>query len=492
MAGKNGFYITTAIDYPNSVPHLGHAYEKICADTIARWHRFKGEKVFFLTGTDEHGQKVEKAAKEAKLPTQKFVDLQVESFKKLVKVLNISNDRFIRTTEKRHGEISQEFFKKSLDKGDIYKGQYEGLYCTGCEAFYLEKDLAEGKCPIHKTVPELLKEESYFFRLSKYQKQLLEFYEKNPNFILPKTRRQEIINRVKEGLKDLSVSRTSFTWGIPLPNDSKHFLYVWYDALLNYVSGVDFPEKKFKEFWPADIHLIGKDILWFHSCIFPAMLFSAGIEPPRSVFVHGFINLGGEKLSKSSGLVVDPIKLAEQYGTDALRYFLLREIPFGEDGNFSEESLRERINNELANELGNLLNRSIVLLEKKCAGKIPSAKTDDALQKKLNLKKIEVHLDALELHLALAEIMAFVKSCNVFVNEKEPWKLEGKAAEAVLYSLADSLRIIANLLSPFIPETAEKIAGQLGCKLGALDECKFNLLRAGLSTRKGEVLFKKI
>ncbi len=490
---KGKFYITTAIDYPNTAPHLGQAYEKICADSIARWHRLQGEEVFFLTGTDEHGLKIQRAAEAAKQSPKEFVDAQALHFRALCEKLNISNDRFIRTTDPEHIKVSQEIFRKVFDSGDIYKGFYEGLYCASCENYITEKELINGKCPYHGKAPELLREESYFFRLSKYQSQIIKHIRENSEFIQPEGKRTEILNRLKEPLKDLSVSRSSFHWGIPLPNDSKHIQYVWFDALLNYVSGIDYPQEKFKKFWPCDLHNIGKDILWFHAVIWPAILLSANIELPKRIFVHSFINLAsGEKMSKSLGNAVDPISLANTYGADALRYFLLREIPFGQDGIFSEELLKKRYNTELANELGNLLQRTLVLIEKNCNGKIPEGQTDNALAKKLNLEKIKSHMGKLELHFALGEIFSFIAHCNAYVNEKQPWKLSGAELNNVLYSLADSLRITAILLQPFIPETAEKISSQLGIKLGNLEDCRFGLLRAGTKTNKAEILFRKI
>ncbi|MFH1391618.1 MAG: methionine--tRNA ligase [Candidatus Diapherotrites archaeon] len=474
-------------------PIFGHAYEKTITDCIARWHRLKEEDVFFLTGADEHGKKIQEAAEKVGKKPKEFVDGQVKHFKELCKKWNISYDNFIRTTNPKHEKMCQDIFQKVLDKEDIYLGEYEGLYCTGCEAYYLEKDLENGLCPVHKTKPEKLKEESYFFKMSKYQKQWLDFIEKNPEFIYPIRRRQEIINRVKEGLKDLSVSRTSFDWGIPLKNNSKYRIYVWFEALLNYLSGIEYPSAKSKKYWPADIHVIGKDILWFHSVIWPTMLFSAGIEPPKKVFVHGFINTAsGEKLSKTSGKMIDPIELSETYGVDAVRYYLLREIPMGEDGNFSINALIERHNNELANDLGNLVQRTLSMVDKKLGGKVPDSKTDAVLANKLDLEKIDLFMEKLESHNALNEIFSFIGACNKYINEKEPWKLEGKELEQVLYSVLDSLKVISILLAPFLPETSEKISKQLNVKLGNFSEVKFNLLKAGNKLGEKEILFQKI
>ena len=337
------FYITTAIDYPSGKPHLGHAYEKVCADVLARWHRLRGDEVFLLTGTDEHGQKIKRYARKAGKGPQEFVDEMSAQFRHLWQKLSISHDDFIRTTEKRHIKSCREIFRKVYERGEIYKGNYEGLYCVDCESFYLPRDLKEGKCPLHERKAEKIREESYFFRISKYAGTVLAHIENNEDFIQPRRRRNELINRIKQGVKDLCVSRSTFRWGIPLPMDEEHIIFVWFDALVNYISALGYPGgERFRKYWPADIHLIGKDILWFHGFIWPAILLAAEIELPRSIFVHGFINVGGEKLSKSRGTTVDPLKIIETYGADALRFFLLREIPFGEDGNFSEEALIRR------------------------------------------------------------------------------------------------------------------------------------------------------
>ena len=445
-----------------------------------------------MTGTDEFGSKIAKKAKDAGKEPQEYVDEMVVFFKELCKKLNISNDRFIRTTEAEHIKVTQDIFKTIYDKGDIYLGNYSGWYCSECETFYTEKDLKAGCCPTHEKKAEWISEESYFFKLSAYTQTVLDYFEKNLESVQPSGKRKEMINRAKGGLKDLSVSRVNVPWGIPVPMNKKHTIYVWVGALLNYVSGVNYPKEKFKKFWPANIHLIGSDIIFHHSCIWYSLLSAAGIPLPKTVFVHGFINTAsGDKMSKSKGTVIDPVQLADKYGSDILRYFLLREIPFGQDGNFSEEALKERLNNELANELGNLVNRSIVMIEN-AGGKIPDAKTDTGLQKKLRLDKIKKMMEKHEPHHAIAEIFSFAGACNQFINEKEPWKLKGKQKEAVLYSLADSLRIIAILIQPFIPTTAEKINQQLGVKAGLLSDCEFNKLKAGTKVKKGGILFKKI
>ena len=462
---KKRFYVTTAIDYPNSEPHIGHAYQKVVADVLARWHKLLGEDVWFLTGTDEHGKKIQEVAeKNGKTPKQ-FVDELSVKFKEAWKSLNIEPSRFIRTTDKDHEKIVQEIIKKCFKNGDIYLGEYEGFYCTGCEAYYTEKDLIENCCPIHKKPVELLKEKSYFFKLSKYQKFLLDLY-KDSKFILPTERRNEIVNRVKEGLKDLSISRTSFDWGIPFPLDKKHVTYVWFDALFNYYSGSG-PKQKY---WPANVHLLGKDNSWFHCVYWPAFLKSAGIELPKTVFVHGFLTFNGQKISKSLGNVISPKYLAEKYGADSVRYFLCRQFPFaeGNDGDFSERALIDRHNNELADKLGNLVSRVSTLIEK-CGVE----KTENKLIKKLNLKTIEKLFENYELDKVLNEIFAFVDVCNEYVQNKKPWETGDKK---VLYELKESILKIAELLSPFMPLATEKIIKQFSAK----------------KIVKGEILFKKI
>ncbi|EFK96768.1 Methionyl-tRNA synthetase [sediment metagenome] len=485
MAGK--FYITTAIDYVNSVPHLGHAYEKLSADTIARWHRLKGEEVLFLTGTDENAQKNVQAAQKAGKPVKQFVDEMAANFIRLCQAYNISHDDFIRTTEERHSQVAKSLFQKLHDSGDIYKGDYEGLYCYGCEAFYLEKDLKDGCCPMHGTKPELIKEEAYFFRLSKYQKQLLELYRKNRQMVLPESRRNEMLNRVKEGLRDICVSRQNVEWGVPVPFDNKHKIYVWFDALINYISALGWPKgERFRKFWPADMHMIGMDINWFHSVIWPAMLIAAGIEPPKTVFVHGFITSKGEKLSKTRGIVIEPFRLAEQYGVDQVRYFLLRAGPFGEEIDYTEDALVGRINGELVADLGNLLNRAVTLADR-FKGEI---KGTPELDSGLGLEKLSGHMEKLELNSGLDEIWRYLRLCNKYISDKEPWKMEGEELGNVLYNLLEALRCIAIIVSPFMPRTAERMNQQLGVKPGLLKDCKFGAWKGRISI--GKHLFEKV
>jgi len=488
------FYITTAIDYPNAEPHIGHAYQKVIADIIARWHSLRGENVWFLTGTDEHGKKIQEAADKAGKEPKRFVDELSLKFREAWKSLNIQESRFIRTTDEDHKKVVREAILRCEKSGDIYKGEYEGLYCTGCEAYYTEKELDEGNiCPVHKKPVEKLKEESYFFRLSKYKDFLLELYKKNPEFLLPEERRNEIINRVKEGLHDLSISRTSFKWGIPFPLDERHIVYVWFDALFNYVSGAG----KNAEFWPAELHLLGKDNNWFHSVYWPAFLKSAGYPLPKTVFVHGFLTVNGQKISKSLGNVISPKYLAEKYGADSIRYFICRNFVFGEDGDFSENVLIEKINSELADDLGNLLMRVIVLAEKNFSCEIPQqGKVEPVDEKLIENSRISEKVDELMLnyqcHRAIEKIWEFVRACNKYLNETEPWKMnEKERIGAVLYNLIESLRIIGILLSPFMPGTAEKVLQQIGQEKGVLKDAQFSAGTRG-KVKKGGALFPKI
>ncbi|PIN92764.1 methionine--tRNA ligase [Candidatus Pacearchaeota archaeon CG10_big_fil_rev_8_21_14_0_10_31_24] len=476
---KQTFYVTTPIYYPNDIPHLGHAYTTIAADVIARWNKILEKEVFFLTGTDDHGKKISKAAEKAGKTPKDFTDSLIPEFKKAWTSLNIEYDRFIRTTDKDHEKIVQEIILKCHKNGDIYKGTYEGLYCTDCEGYYTEKDASDKNCPIHKRPLEKLKEETYFFKLSKYEKFLLDLYIKNPEFISPKNRKQEIINRVKEGLKDFSISRTSFNWGVPFPLDKKHFTYVWFDALINYYSAT---QNKKEKFWPADVHIIGKDILWFHSVYWPAMLKSAGIEIPKKVFAHGWWTVHNQKMGKSAGNAVKIDSMIKCAGVDSARYFLLRECSFGDDGDFSEAMLIERHNNELANKLGNLVSRVSTLAEKYTIEFTKSKNFDS----KETIKKVTTHFENLELDKALNEIFAFIDKTNEYAQSKKPWETQDKK---VIYELSNAIKDSAILLSPFIPETSDKIAKTFNF------EISLKTLTSPLKVskiKKSEILFKKI
>jgi len=500
------YYITTAIDYVNAAPHIGHAYQKIVADTLARWHRLLGEEVFFLTGTDEHGKKIAESAKKANKSPKEFVDETTEKFKQAWNALNIKPDRFIRTTDPDHEKAVEEITKKINKEKDIYKGTYEGYYCTSCESYYTEKDSSNLECPVHKKPLEKIKEETYFFRLSKYRKFLLDLYKKHPEFILPKERRNEIINRVKKGLKDLSITRTSLTWGIQFPLDKKHVFYVWYEALINYYTGVN--SQKLKKFWPADLHILGKDNIWFHTVIWPAILKSAGIKLPKSVFNHGFLTFNNQKISKSLGNSISVITLTEKYSADTIRYFLLRQIPFatGNDGDFDEKAIKDRHNNELANKLGNLISRTSTLAEKYGTESCPIKE----LNSKATITKVTKHFNNYETDRALSEIFAFIDNCNEYIQTKKPWevrspqgvleqeRIRDSAAsksesnsenKKVLYQLANAIKDATILLSPFLPETAEKIAKIFNFKL-TLSGLEKPLKPSKI--KKGEILFKKI
>ncbi len=500
---QSKFYVTTAIDYTNAPPHIGHAYEKIAADVQARWKRIKGDDVFFLTGTDEHGIKVQRAAKAANATPKKFVDDLARQFKQAWTALDLSFNKFIRTTDPAHERAIIELIKKVYKKGDIYKGHYEGLYCVGCERFLTERDLVDGKCPWHKKKPEYVKEESYFFKLSKYQKALLRLYKTKPTFISPPQKKTEVINRVKEGLKDLSITRTTFSWGIPFPYDKKHVIYVWFDALPNYITALGWPTgKDFKKYWPADVHHLGADVLWFHTVIWPAILMSAGIELPKKVFVHGWLTVDGQKMSKSLGNVLDPRELVKKYGADPIKYYILREIPFGENGDFSEESLVQRYNSDLANTLGNLLSRSLALVGMFSRGIVPKPnkqlKADVDLQKaaKKSIQGADKKIEQLEFHHALGEIWTFIAAENKYVDSQKPWVLAKENKErlnTVLYNLIEGLRIISILISSFMPSSADKIRKQIGVKKApSFNDLKWGLIKPGTKVQKGKSLFPKI
>lgn len=506
---RQKFYITTPIYYPSDKLHIGHAYTTVVADSLARWHKFLGKEVRFLTGSDEHGQKIQRIAAEKGVTPQEYVDRIVATFKDLWRRLNVQYDDFVRTTEPRHERAVQEVFRRIYEKGDIYKSTYKGWYCTPCETFWVESKLVDGHCPDCGRPVELVEEESYFFKLSKYADRLLKHIEEHPEFIQPESRRNEMVSFIKNGLEDLCVSRTTFDWGIPVPNAEGHVIYVWIDALTNYLTGIGYPDNQdlFSKWWPADLHLMAKEILRFHAIIWPIILMALDLPLPKTVFGHGWLLFDSDKMSKSKGNVVDPIALIDEFGVDPIRYFLLREISFGQDGNFSRQALIERTNADLANDLGNLLNRSLAMLEKYHGGVVPAPAQLEQLDHSLvkfaedTVTKFRELIDKLAINDALAVLWQLVRRGNKYIDETAPWALAKDPAQkgrldTVMYVVFELLRVLALLLKSFIPETSAKIWDQLGIAEPItellIDAVEWGGLKPGTVTRKGAPIFPRI
>ena len=505
---KEKFYITTPIYYPSAQFHIGHCYTTIAADVVARHKRLQGYEVFFQTGTDEHGQKIERKALEASKTPKEYIDEIVDDAKNLWENLGITYDYFIRTTDDDHKQVVQKIFKKLYDQGDIYKSDYQGLYCTPCESFWTEGQLVDGKCPDCRRDVELVKEEAYFFKLSKYQEKLVDYYEKHPDFIQPVSRKNEMLNNfINPGLEDVCVSRTSFKWGIPVDFDDKHVIYVWIDALSNYITSLGYTcenDENFRKFWPADLQLVGKEIVRFHVIIWPALLMALELPLPKQVFAHGWLVIDGDKISKSSGNYKDPREYIEAYGVDAVRYFVLREVPFGSDGNFSEESLISRTNADLANTLGNLVNRTITMAHKYFEGIVQSGEhneeiDENLIQNAIGIKiKFDEKLKQLKFNEALETVFDLLRSCNKYIDDTVPWvlakdELKKDRLGTILYNLLESIRISAVLLQAFIPMTCEKIFTQLNTEIKGYETVNvFGSLEVGSKLNDPEVLFARI
>ena len=508
MNNEKKFYITTPIYYPSANFHIGHCYTTIVADAIARYKRLTGYDVFYLTGTDEHGEKIQKKANEAGVTPKEYVDKIVANAKDLWKSLDISYDKFIRTTDEEHVKCVQKIFERLYKQGDIYKGEYKGLYCTPCESFWTETQLINGKCPDCGREVHEVSEEAYFFKLSKYQDRLVKYYEENPDFIEPESRKNEMINNfIKPGLADLCVSRTSFDWGIPVTFDDKHVVYVWLDALTNYISALGYlsdDDSLFKKYWPCDLHIVGKEIIRFHTIVWPIMLMALDLPLPKKVFGHGWLVIDGGKISKSLGNYKDPREYIDAYGVDAIRYFALREVPFGSDGSFSEEALINRTNGDLANILGNLVNRTIGMINKYFDGEVSNKGVSEEIDNNLIKEadslyiKVENYMNNLEVPKALDSIFDLFRSLNKYIDETTPWILAKDDSKkdrlaTVLYNLIEGIRIGTVLLRPFIPETTEKIFKQINTDNTSYDSVKeFGGYKSGTKVGIPEVLFKRI
>lgn len=508
---KKTFYITTPIYYPSDNLHIGHAYCSVAADTMARFKKLTGYDTYFLTGTDEHGQKIERKAQQKGVTPQAYVDEIVAGIKKLWALMDVQYDDFIRTSDERHALSVQKIFRQLYDQGDIYKSEYEGWYCTPCESFWTELQLKDGMCPDCGRPVEKMREESYFFKLSKYQDWLIQYIEEHPGFIQPVSRTNEMLNNfLRPGLSDLCVSRTSIKWGIPVDFDPKHTVYVWLDALSNYITALGYgsgDDTLYKKYWPADVHLVGKEIVRFHTIIWPIMLHALGLPLPKQVFGHGWLVLDGGKMSKSVGNVVDPVILSNRYGSDVIRYYLMREMPFGSDGLFTYESLLNRINADLANDLGNLVSRTVAMIEKYFEGLIPPCGDMEEIDLKLKDMAlslpalVEKQMDSLQYSSALSEIWRLISECNRYIDQTQPWVLgrteEGKPRlRTVLYILAECVRFVSVLIGPVMPKTPERIAAQIGLSDADLLTWEFlktfGVLPSGLKVAKGEALFPRI